>query len=64
MDYLPTMNTDISLDSPERKIIMDAKYYREVFQSNYGSDSIHSGNLYQLYAYVSNLAIRDIRSDL
>jgi 5-methylcytosine-specific restriction enzyme subunit McrC len=59
MDYLPTMNTDISLDSPDRKIVVDAKYYREVFQSNYGSDSIHSGNLYQLYAYVSNLAIRE-----
>ncbi len=59
MSYLPTMNTDISLDSPDRKIVMDAKYYREVFQSNYCSDSIHSGNLYQLYAYVSNLAIRE-----
>ncbi len=59
MEYLPTMKTDISLDNAERMIVMDAKYYREVFQSHYGSDSIHSGNLYQLYAYVSNLALRE-----
>lgn len=56
LSYLPTMNTDISLTSAERKIIVDTKYYRETLQTNFGKQSIRSENLYQLYAYLTNSA--------
>jgi 5-methylcytosine-specific restriction enzyme subunit McrC len=50
--FLPTMNTDVTLTSAERRIIIDAKYYRDALQSNYGSRTVHSSNLYQLLAYL------------
>lgn len=51
---LPIMRTDISLmhKYERRKIIMDAKYYANVFQEYYGKKSFHSGNLYQLFTYL------------
>jgi 5-methylcytosine-specific restriction enzyme subunit McrC len=50
--FLPTMTTDVTLSSSRRKIIIDAKYYREALQANYGSRTVHSDNLYQLLAYL------------
>jgi 5-methylcytosine-specific restriction enzyme subunit McrC len=50
--FLPTMNTDVTLSSVGRRIIIDAKYYRDALQSNYGSRTVHSSNLYQLLAYL------------
>ncbi|MBT8549998.1 restriction endonuclease [Polynucleobacter paneuropaeus] len=50
---LPNMYTDISLISPERKIIIDTKYYKEAFNENqYGGIKFRSANLYQLNAYL------------
>lgn len=54
--YLPRMQTDVSLDAADRKIIIDAKYYRQTLQRYYETEKIHSSNLYQLLAYVSNLS--------
>lgn len=51
---LPQMKTDISLISEDRKIIMDAKYYKEALQSNYEKLTFKSANLYQLFAYLKN----------
>jgi 5-methylcytosine-specific restriction enzyme subunit McrC len=56
--YLPTMRTDVSLESAARKIVIDAKYYREPMQSRFGKDSVRSGHLYQLFAYLKNLERR------
>ncbi len=53
-NYLPLMQTDISLESIERKIIMDTKYYQHTLTQNFGSQKLISGNLYQLFAYISN----------
>ena len=50
--YLPAMTTDVTLSSEGRTIIIDAKYYRDALQSHYGSRTVHSGNLYQLLAYL------------
>jgi 5-methylcytosine-specific restriction enzyme subunit McrC len=50
--FLPTMTTDVTLSSAKRKIIIDAKYYRDALQTHYGSRTVHSGNLYQLLAYL------------
>ncbi|MDM5224999.1 5-methylcytosine-specific restriction endonuclease system specificity protein McrC [Cytobacillus sp. NJ13] len=52
--YLPLMQTDISLESSERKIIMDTKYYQNTLTKNFGSQKLISGNLYQMFAYLSN----------
>jgi 5-methylcytosine-specific restriction enzyme subunit McrC len=52
--YLPKMITDITLEHPDRKIILDTKFY----QSGGINDrqTFESANLYQLHAYVSQLA--------
>ncbi|GAA0728976.1 5-methylcytosine restriction system specificity protein McrC [Sphingomonas japonica] len=52
---LPVMITDIFLTAPTRQIIIDTKYYAEAFQEGrFGSKSFHSGNLYQIFAYLVN----------
>ena len=51
---LPRMEADIILEAPDRRIIMDAKYYREAFRDRYGTKKLHSDNLYQLLAYLRN----------
>ena len=50
---LPRMEADIILEAPDRRIIMDAKYYREAIGGRYGG-KLHSANLYQLLAYLRN----------
>lgn len=54
--FLPKMQTDISLLSADRKIIIDTKYYKETLQQHYYSEKIHSQNLYQLFSYLKNMA--------
>ena len=51
---LPSMKTDISLThkkSPQ-KIVMDAKFYKNIFQEHFGKSSFHSHNMYQLFTYL------------
>ncbi len=55
LSYLPSMETDISIRDKDRTLIIDAKYYSRTFQSYYDKESIHSGNLYQILAYLDNL---------
>lgn len=52
--FLPTMNTDVTLELADRKLIIDAKYYGNTFQENYGKKTFHSPHIYQIYAYVTN----------
>jgi len=52
--YLPVMQTDITLISDQKKIIMDTKFYEGAFTSNFGADKFRSGHLYQLFAYLKN----------
>lgn len=53
---LPSMRVDVYLRSPQRRIIIDTKYYANALQSYRGSESFHSGNLYQLFSYLRNAA--------
>ena len=53
------METDISLRDSNRTIIIDTKYYRKTLQSYFNSETIHSQNLYQLFAYMKNLESKD-----
>ena len=53
---LPQMETDVSLISPTRKIIVETKFYREALQSHYQSDTakFRSPHLYQVFAYLTH----------
>lgn len=59
INFLPIMKSDITIESKERVLIIDAKYYSHTMQNNsmYNSRTIHSGNLYQIFTYVKNKAI-------
>lgn len=52
--FLPDMWTDLVLESGGKELIIDAKYCQDNMQDIFGSRKIHSGNLYQIYAYVKN----------
>jgi 5-methylcytosine-specific restriction enzyme subunit McrC len=56
LHFLPTMMTDATLRSTDRQIVIDAKYYRDALQTNFGTRRVHSGNLYQLLAYLHGTA--------
>ncbi len=53
---IPVMTADVILESSERRIILDTKYYRHALSRRRGSGTgkLHSGNLYQLLAYLRN----------
>lgn len=52
--FLPIMQTDIMLRYKEQILIIDTKYYAHTMQSRYNSHTLHSNNLYQIFAYVKN----------
>ena len=51
---LPVMQSDIMLSYANKILIIDAKYYTHTMQSQYGTQSLHSNNLYQIFTYVKN----------
>ena len=55
---LPTMQSDIVISNKEAKktLIIDAKYYSHNMQMKapYMTQTLHSGNLYQIFTYVKN----------
>lgn len=54
--YLPSMLTDVSLThrKDSKKIVIDAKFYKNMFQIYRGKTSFHSGNMYQLFTYLQH----------
>jgi len=55
LSLLPKMQTDISLESPSHKIIIDTKFYKETLSIHYDTQKFHSNNLYQIYSYLNNI---------
>jgi len=53
-EYLPVMETDISLENDLEKIIIDTKYYSQTMSTSYEKEKIISANLYQLFSYLLN----------
>ena len=51
---LPKMKTDVSLESSDRYLILDTKFTPNALRTHYGRESLHSPNLYQMHAYISN----------
>lgn len=52
--FLPAMQTDVMLSHGDKTLIIDAKYYGKTLQHQYGKDTLHSANLYQIFTYVKN----------
>ena len=54
--YLPEMLTDVTLRSPDRTIVIDAKFYKQTLVSRMGGQpKIRSSHLYQLLTYMKNM---------
>jgi len=51
---VPKMQTDITLEGEEKKIIIDTKFYKEALAENFDTQKFRSENLYQLSAYLNN----------
>lgn len=58
LSLLPEMRTDVCLTSASRKLVIDAKYYAAALTAYYDARSLHAAHLYQLFAYLTNLAAR------
>ena len=52
------MNTDATLTGRGRVIVVETKYTPRQFQEHFGTSSVRSEHLYQLFAYLLNLAKR------
>lgn len=55
---MPVMETDLTLRSRDRTLVIDAKYYKEMLVSRGGPGKIRSGHLYQLFAYMEHAGAR------
>lgn len=53
-DMLPIMQSDIMLSKENQVLIIDAKYYKNTMQTRFEKQTLHSGNLYQIFTYVKN----------
>lgn len=56
---LPIMQSDIMVSHKNNILIIDAKYYSNNIQSYHEKKSVISGNLYQIFTYVKNLAFNN-----
>lgn len=59
IEYLPKMETDITIKYKGKTLIIDTKYYKKSMQTHYDKSTIHSNNLYQIFTYVKNLDINN-----
>ena len=57
LEFLPTMKSDITIEYNGKILIIDTKYYARTMQTNglYNSLTLHSHNIYQIFAYVKNM---------
>lgn len=55
---VPKMITDVSIDHPDWKMILDCKFYRKALLRNRkGTKRFRSGHLYQLTSYLRNKSV-------
>lgn len=55
IQFLPKMQTDITLQKGDKTLIIDAKYYSKSMIENYDKATLRSAHLYQIFAYVKNM---------
>jgi 5-methylcytosine-specific restriction enzyme subunit McrC len=52
---VPGMETDVEMEAVgRRRIILDTKFYTKALSAQFGVSRLHSGHLYQLFAYIIN----------
>lgn len=56
--YLPKMQTDVTLESAKRKIIIETKFYYNALNTRFETQKFNSGNLYQIYSYLRNIELK------
>lgn len=61
---LPRMQSDIMLEYDNKVLIIDAKYYKNTLQSYYDVNTLHSGNLYQVFTYVKNKQVENLDKEV
>lgn len=61
---LPRMQSDIMLEYLDKVLIIDAKYYKNTLQSYYDVNTLHSGNLYQVFTYVKNKQVENLDKEV
>lgn len=54
---LPIMKMDTFIKSDSETIILDTKYYKNYFTTNFEKESFISGNMYQMMAYLNNINV-------
>ncbi len=52
--FLPSLRTDVLLENGDKALIIDTKFYANVFQRYHGVEKYHSVNLNQIYVYADN----------
>lgn len=55
IQFLPKMQTDITLQKGDKTLIIDAKYYGKSMAQSYSKETLRSAHLYQIFAYVKNM---------
>lgn len=57
IEYLPKMQSDITLRYKGKTLIIDTKYYEHTMQTNslFNNQTLHSQNMYQIFTYVKNM---------
>jgi 5-methylcytosine-specific restriction enzyme subunit McrC len=58
LDLIPQMETDVTLRSADRTIVIECKYTDSLYQRRYFADKLRSAHLYQLSSYLRNLEKR------
>jgi len=53
-EMLPVMQSDIYIQRDNTVLIIDATYYKNITQVQFGKHKFHSAHLYQMFAYVKN----------
>jgi 5-methylcytosine-specific restriction enzyme subunit McrC len=49
------METDISIENDNSKVVIDTKYYKKALVADRGQEKIRSNHLMQLHAYLTGL---------
>lgn len=55
---VPQMETDITLKSSDKIVVIDTKYSKEALQSRFEKKTLRSDHLYQIFSYLKNLEAR------
>ncbi|HGV9340397.1 TPA: 5-methylcytosine-specific restriction endonuclease system specificity protein McrC, partial [Enterobacter hormaechei] len=63
LKLLPRMESDIIMSNANKTIIIDAKYYKNMYTNRYNRAKFRSNNLYQLMCYLHNYDIQKTKQN-